>query len=169
MHPSSMHEMRGFLAKLPTKSLKIADIGSRSVHGGTYKSLMAPEWSYTGLDMVPGSNVDVVLPGSYDWPNVRTDSFDVVISGQTVEHVERPWLWMKQLARIVRTGGVVCVIGPYQWAYHAFPKDCWRIYPDGMRAIMEDAGLAILKVYMNKSSDTVGVGAKEASDIWSPE
>lgn len=170
MHPSSMMEMTAFVNKLPKVPLKVADIGSREA-GGNYKPLLThPEWKYTGVDLQAGPNVDLVLPEPYNWHNIPDNTFDVVLSGQTMEHVERPWPWMKELGRIVRPGGVVCVIAPYRWEYHPSPLDCWRIFPDGMRAVMQDAGLTILKLHMNQQSDTVGVATKgPVSDIWRPE
>ena len=70
-------------------------------------------------------------------------SFDVVFSCQVLEHVRRPWLWMAELSRIVRPGGTVVTINPASWPFHEVPIDCWRIYPDGMRALSEDAGLEV--------------------------
>jgi len=107
-----------------------------------------------------------VLPDPYRWTNLPSDSFDVVVSGQTVEHVERPWLWIKEIARIVRPGGLVCIIGPYQWEHHPSPLDCWRIFADGMRVLMEEGGLTIIKIYMNRVVDTVGIATKgKKSDL----
>lgn len=171
MHQSSMEEMKAFVARLPKgSSLRIGDIGSREAYGNYRRCFRDPKWEYSGLDLLPGPNVDVVLPDPYSWPNIESDSFDVVVSGQTAEHTERPWLWMKEVARIMRPGGIVCSISAHQWPYHPdFGLDCWRIFSDGMKGLMEDANLTVLKVYMNQT-DTVGIATKgAASDIWSQE
>lgn len=165
MHPSSVEEMAAFARLLPKKPLKIAEIGS--CDSDAYCQIFSkPGWTYVGLDLVHGRNVNIVLPEPNRWPNIASDSFDVVVSGQTVEHVDRPWLWIREIARIVRPGGVVCIIGPYQWAYHPSPKDYWRIFPDGMKVLLEEAALTELKIYMNASVDTVGIATKgEKSDL----
>lgn len=72
---------------------------------------------------------------------IQSDSYDFVLSGQVIEHVRRPWMWLPELARVVRPGGLVATIGPVSWTYHEAPVDCWRVYPEGMRALYEDAGL----------------------------
>src|SRR5690606_29497337 len=36
------------------------------------------------------------------------------------------------------------IINPISWHYHEAPVDCWRIYPEGMRALCDDAGLEVL-------------------------
>lgn len=72
------------------------------------------------------------------------DSFDVVLAGQVIEHVRRIWQWVPELARVAKPGGIVILISPISWPYHAAPYDCWRIYPDGMRALCDEAGLEVL-------------------------
>ena len=51
---------------------------------------------------------------------------------------------MPELARVTKPGGLVIVIGPVSWTYHEAPVDCWRIYPEGMRALYEEAKLSIM-------------------------
>ena len=79
----------------------------------------------------------------YSFP-VPSDAYDVVISGQVIEHVRKIWRWFPELARICRPGGVVITINPVSWHYHEAPVDCWRIYPEGMKALADDAGLEVL-------------------------
>jgi hypothetical protein len=166
VHKSSLEEMRKFADSLPARPLRIADVGSCDVNG-QYRSIFErPEWKYIGLDVQAGKNVDVVLPSEYEWNNIQDGAFDVVVSGQALEHTRFPWLFVKELARIVRPGGAVCIIAPYQWDYHKFPIDCWRVYPDGMRAVMEHSGLTVISTHMNDNGDphfrgdTVGVARK---------
>jgi hypothetical protein len=60
---------------------------------------------------------------------------------------------MSQIARILKPGGRMCMIAPYSWGYHEHPVDCWRIYPEGMRAIVELSGLIVDQVYMVEAPD----------------
>jgi SAM-dependent methyltransferase len=83
------------------------------------------------------------MPSEYEIPTAA-DTFDVVIAGQVAEHVRRLWVWMIELARVTKPGGKVVIISPISWGYHEAPVDCWRIYPEGMRALCGDAGLEVL-------------------------
>lgn len=39
-------------------------------------------------------------------------------------------------------------LNPVSWLYHEAPVDCWRIFPEGMRALYKDAGMEVeLGVY----------------------
>ena len=61
-----------------------------------------------------------------------------------IEHVRKIWLWISELTRVCKVGGLVSTINPVSWPYHEHPIDCWRAYPEGMRALYEDASLEVL-------------------------
>jgi SAM-dependent methyltransferase len=95
------------------------------------------------LDFPGTTGLTYELTDGYCFP-VPTDYYDVVLSGQVIEHIPRPWRWMPELTRVTRPGGVVVTIAPVSWPFHEAPVDCWRAYPDGLRALYEDAGLEVL-------------------------
>lgn len=73
----------------------------------------------------------------YNYP-IENGTFDIVLSGQVMEHVSKIWVWIKELERITKPGGKIIIISPISWPYHEAPIDCWRIYPEGMKALVED-------------------------------
>jgi SAM-dependent methyltransferase len=79
----------------------------------------------------------------YEYP-IEDNRYDIVLSGQVIEHVPNLWRWMKEISRICKPGGTVITINPVTWFYHEAPVDCWRIYPEGMKALSEDAGLEVI-------------------------
>ena len=148
MHDYSMRLMKAF-ASTVAESTTILDVGSRDVNG-TFRHLF-PGRPYVGIDIEAGDGVDVVVePYSYPFEDNR---FEVIVSGSTLEHVRRPWKWMKEIARILKPAGRVCVIAPYAYPYHEHPVDCWRVYPEGLRALFEDAGLTTLEIEMQDDTD----------------
>ena len=163
MHELSYDEMKKFVIwYLDAKKsipLKIVDIGSLDVNG-TYKPLFDnPLWEYKGVDIVSGANVDVITTDPYFYP-FEDDTFDVVISGSCMEHVEDIYAFIKEAARILKAGGIMCIIVPWIWSEHKHPVDCWRVLPDGMKFLMEKiAGLNILQIHKN-TSDCIGVATK---------
>lgn len=134
------------LDALKGQALRIADVGSMDVNG-CYKPLFSqPDWCYTGLDLDSGANVDIALKSPYCWP-LEDASFDVVVSGQALEHIEYVWQTVQEVARILKPGGLCCLIAPSAGPEHRYPVDCWRIYPDGMRALAKFAKLDVVEVY----------------------
>lgn len=159
MHPSSYKKMEEFidnyLDKYKDKQIQILDVGSRNVNG-TYKPLFSdPNWNYVGCDITAGNNVDIVLAEPYNWKNIESNSYDVVISGQAFEHIEYFWITILEIARVLKSGGYVCIIAPSKVAEHRHPVDCWRFYRDGFTALAKYSGLQLIEASTNKSSSPI--------------
>jgi hypothetical protein len=84
-----------------------------------------------------------VMSDPYQIP-CESNRYDIVLSAQVIEHVPKIWRWLPELARVAKRDGVVITINPVSWPYHEAPIDCWRAFPDGMRALYEDSGLETL-------------------------
>ena len=166
VHQSSYDKMARFVERhldkrrgIPTK---IVDIGSMDVNG-TYRDLFDDnKWSYTGVDLAPGNNVDVVLSDPYRWKELPSRSFDIVVSGQVFEHMEFFWLAMFEVNRIMKVGSLSCIIVPSSGPEHKYPLDCWRFFPDGLSAMARMARLHILECYHQADAQ----GYDDGSDEW---
>lgn len=159
MHETSFAKMGAFvtryLSNVPDSPLRILDIGARSVLGHQpYRNLFdRPSWEFCGLDIEAGHNVDLLVSNPYEWAEVENESFDVAISGQALEHVEFPWKTVREVFRILRPGGLFCLIVPSSGEEHRYPVDCWRFYADSIRALANDSGLRVVEVFTD-----VGLG-----------
>lgn len=165
MHLSSLINMERFrdkyLSERMGKPLKILDLGSTEM-GACYRPIFQkPGWNYVGVDLSPGPNVDLVLQRAYDWREIRSDSVDLLISGQVLEHVEFFWITALEISRVLRPGGMACLIAPSSGPEHRYPVDCWRFYPDGMRAFAKVARLECVEVYTNWENS-----GDPGSDFW---
>lgn len=107
-------------------------------------------WETAGID----TTYPVTYVGSeYSFP-VDSDVADIVIATNVMEHVRKPWVWIKELTRICKPGGYVITINPVSWPYHEYPIDCWRAYPEGMMALYEEGGLTIITSRCESLEDT---------------
>lgn len=117
----------------------VLDIGSCDVNG-TYRPMIEEHgWHYTGLDIAAGPNVDIVSPDPYHFP-VADNTYDIVISGSTMEHVQAVWKWIPELVRVLKPGGLLAITTHWSEREHRYPVDCWRIMPDGMRYLFDQTG-----------------------------
>jgi cephalosporin hydroxylase/SAM-dependent methyltransferase len=135
---------------------RVLEIGP-DTNPSTYRRLVAlPEIDWTTVDLeygadhsavrryaADGSAVDHLMSDRYALP-FPSGTFDVVMSGQVIEHVPKIWRWFTELSRVCKPEGHVITVCPISWPYHEAPVDCWRVFPDGMRALCDDAGLDVI-------------------------
>lgn len=143
-------------------SVHVADIGSFDVNG-TYRDLFDQKtFRYTGLDLEPGPNVDIVMPSPATIP-LESGSQQLVVSGQMLEHAPRFWEIFQDMARILAPGGRMIIIAPSAGPEHRFPVDCYRYLPDSFRALASDNKLTEISIRVNNWGpwyDLVGVFEK---------
>jgi len=132
----------------------VLDLGSQVVDADArnYRHLFAKQnWLYTGLDISEGQNVDVCVSDPYVWYEIESDTYDVVISGQTLEHVPFFWNLVYEVGRVLRPGGLACLIAPSGGHEHRYPVDCWRFYPDGFSSLANWLRFELVDAYTDWS------------------
>lgn len=147
MHKSSFEHMQRLAGQYldAAKPLSLIDIGSWDVNGSYRRLFERERWTYRGVDLAQGPNVDLVMPSPYRLP-LPSHSVDLVISGQAFEHIEFFWLTWLEIARVLKPGGLVFLIAPSRGPEHSFPQDCWRFYPDAYKALAHYASMDLIEV-----------------------
>ena len=157
MHLNSELLFKKYLASHFKPNMKVLEIGADRLPTWYCETVGEPSIDWYTLDIQThwdtlaisknnsASNRQLVSKHEYNYP-VEDNTYDIVFSGQVMEHVKNIWKWMDELKRITKPGGLIITILPVSWPYHIAPEvvDCWRIYPDGMKALMEDKGLEII-------------------------
>lgn len=166
MHESSFSKMvlfkEKYLAPLTGQKISILDVGSQDVNG-SYKPIFEQDsWHYTGADIIPGENVDIILHDIYHWREIKSNSMDVVVTGQTFEHIEFFWLTILEIFRVLKPSGYGCIIAPASGGEHRYPVDCWRFYPDGFKSLCKFSGLTEMEAYTQWQP----LNYRDGSDIW---
>lgn len=159
MHYSSKLRMKWFVdnyvSKINKDKIKVLDVGSYDVNG-SYKDIFSDKkYEYIGMDMEAGPNVDLVFKNPYNWSEIETGSFDVIISGQTFEHTEFFWVTMGEMARALKKDGLLCIIAPNIWPEHRYPVDCYRFFSDGMIALARYVSMETLHAHTDAAPKSV--------------
>ena len=142
--------VKNYASTLSKDHISVADVGSKDVNGYDRGTFPEPRDTYVGCAIVPVTNVDIVFDDENNWQDIG--QFDVVITSSTIEHVRDIYKFVRNLATLVKPGGLLYIHGPALAGCHDYPVDCWRILPDGMRFLLEDvAKLDVLEVKMWKS------------------
>lgn len=152
-----------YLTEKEHKPLTILDLGSMDVNGSYRECFDGSAWRYIGVDLAPGKNVDVVLRDPYCWREMKSQSVDVLVSGQAFEHVEYFWITALEIARMLKPGGLCCLIAPSSGREHKYPVDCWRFYPDGFAALARFAALEVVELSTQWEDQA---GYTDCSNTW---
>jgi len=161
MHQESYELMRHMLDEGPKQpGLSVLDVGSLYVNGTFTPLVRAKGWHYTGLDTTAGVNVNVVTEDPLNYP-FEDNTFDVVMSGSTMEHVTAIWRWLPELVRVLKPGGYLALHTHWKYPEHRYPLDCWRIMPDGMRFLFDETGqLERYTIRIANDMDIIGTAWK---------
>jgi SAM-dependent methyltransferase len=123
--------------KLPSSFCE--EVDDRSIEWETLEYVSSEKF-FTSDDLT--ERLTYTTRDPYRFP-IPDNTFDVIVSANVIEHVRKIWEWIPELARICKPGGCIVTINPVSWPYHEAPVDCWRIYPEGMKALYESAGIEI--------------------------
>ncbi|HET9058236.1 MAG TPA: methyltransferase domain-containing protein [Chitinophagaceae bacterium] len=142
MHLNSKLLIEKYARPLAKEKSKILEIGPDKFPS-TIQNIFGSDHEWHTLNIFNDNRLTFPKSNEYNFP-IADSSYNMVISANVIEHVRKIWKWMPELARVVKPGGYVITVNPVSWGYHEDPVDCWRIYPEGMRALCEEAGLKVL-------------------------
>ena len=106
--------------------------------------------SYVGIDFEQGdaswdySKLDVV--GRLETLPFHDSSFERVLSIVVLEHTPQPAQVLGEFNRVLKPGGTVHMVVPHMWEEHQKPYDYFRYTSNGIRYLMENAGLRVKRV-----------------------
>ena len=106
MHPAQRDFVERVKLLFPAKFLgvDVLDVGSLDINGNNRYHFALK--SYIGLDVGPGLNVDRIVKGEDPLP-FESESFDVVISTECMEHNAHFRKTIVQMVRVLRPGGLM--------------------------------------------------------------
>lgn len=105
--------------------------------------------SYFGCDIVQSSQnrVDLICEATHI--PLMNQSFDLIFSTQTIEHVGLHDKMISEAYRLIKPGGVFILSGPMYWPLHEEPYDFFRFTKFGFKLSLERAGFSVVEVLAN--------------------
>lgn len=139
--------LRRFVELANARGGRVLQVGSRTplgLEGMPPRPLL--RGPVIGLDIHPGFCVDLVGDAHVLSRFVREGSFDAVVSGSVLEHLQAPWLFAAEVNRVLKVGGLVYHEAPGAWPAHAQPNDFWRMSADGLCSLFgPESGFEVLE------------------------
>ncbi|MFH1575605.1 MAG: class I SAM-dependent methyltransferase [Candidatus Nealsonbacteria bacterium] len=120
---------------------KAMDLGAGS---GKYRDIIKKEAAeYVAFDMAPGKHIDVVGDAlNISFPN---ETFDTVVSTQVLEHVEKPWIMVKEIGRVLKSGGICILTAPFLEPFHQNPGDFFRYSAQGIQSLFKNENFEVIE------------------------
>ena len=112
---------------------RILEIGGRS---NPYRELFS-NFDYVHLDLEQ-TGEDVIVADITQCPDIPSESFDVILSVDVFEHINRPWKAAEEITRLLKPGGLTYHSTLFAWRYHPCPIDYWRFSPACMEFLFSD-------------------------------
>lgn len=140
MHAAALALMKQAVCRALPRTATVLDVGSYDVNGTFRPLIESLGWDYTGLDIRPGPNVDIVVDKPYSWPWLK--EYEVVICGNMLHNTAEPWRLVPEMARVLKPGGLLAIV-TVTWGKPdsaRMPVDAWRFMPDGLQILFDLAG-----------------------------
>jgi SAM-dependent methyltransferase len=118
--------------------MKILEVGSRNVTGINLRRLF-DKAEYSGFDIYPGENVDVVGDAHRLSEYFEPEQFDLIFSSAVFEHLAMPWIVAEEIAILLKTGGQVFIETHFSFGSHERPWNFFQFSDMGLRALFNPA------------------------------
>lgn len=130
--------LRDLLHRTGITGGSVLEIGGRKFPRGHVFDAVSPgAFTYNNLDL-EHSGVNTLVGDITGCPEIPDASYDVVLSVDVFEHVDRPWLAAAEISRILKPGGLSYTSTLFSWRYHPCPIDFWRYTPDALEFLFAD-------------------------------
>lgn len=128
----------------------VLEVGTRQAEAGvsTHHQHMFPlvrRDGYVMADVRAGADVDRVAD-LHHLPQDWSGYFDALVAIAVFEHLERPWIAAREVARVLKPGGRCYVATHQTFPLHAHPSDFFRFSREALALLFADAGLEVLDV-----------------------
>lgn len=155
-NPSSALTSQFWAALLKAPVGRLLEIGSRARSGIVRRELVPSTWSYTGLDVVHGPNVDLVGDVHEVSSLFPKSSFQAVMAFSVLEHLLMPWKMIIELNHVLATGALGLFTTHQCWPLHDQPQDFWRFSDRAWDALLNRVtGFEIIKAGMGEPAYVV--------------
>jgi SAM-dependent methyltransferase len=145
-----LRRMRDELPRGPGRI--VLDVGGgaapyRSVLGGESDTwvVLEKDRRHAAELLAKGSGADYLVGAGEAIP-LSDDTCDVVVLTEVLEHCNRPLEILREIARVLKPGGICIGTVPQYWHVHGWPSDYFRYTNHGLEYLAGEAGLSVRRM-----------------------
>ena len=163
MHSTAKRTFESFVISYldSTREIKVLEVGSQNFNGGL-RDLKSSKMSWFGIDVSQGPGVDLIVEVGGTFP-FEDENFDLVVASSVFEHDIQFWTTFLEMVRVTKQDGLILLIVPSQGAFHRYPLDAFRFYPDAGLALANWSHFKNFPIELIESFTT----QPENGEVWS--
>lgn len=135
---------------LPQLSGKLLDTGCGQMPYRKHILDNSQVTKYVGLDIENAKIYDKNITPDFRWDGVKMpfeeNTFDCAIATEVMEHCPDTLLFLSEVIRVLKPGGVFFFTVPFLWNLHETPHDEYRFTPFSMNRLLKQAGFQSIRV-----------------------
>jgi hypothetical protein len=136
--PSSDMEARFMARCRELAAPRVLELGTKQSVPG--RSTMHRDWvphasEFLGTDIQEGTDVDIVADAHRLSQVVGQESFDVILSCSTFEHLKYPTLAAHEVMKALKVGGLLYVQTHQSFPLHGYPFDYFRFSREALASL----------------------------------
>lgn len=141
---------------------RLLDIGGRA-RSGLDRRRQFRIGDYVVLDILPGSNVDVVGDAHALAGLFPAELFDAILSVSVFEHLLMPWTVVTQMNAVLKPGGIALVFTHQTVGMHDLPWDFWRFSDTAWDGLFNaHTGFEIVERALDRAQHVIPI-------VWTPD
>ncbi len=109
-----------------------------------YQKLSPDVQQYIGIDIDTENKLADIYADASKTP-LSSNSVDIVVAFQLLEHTPKPWLVLAEMYRVLKPNGKLFLTLPMSWELHEEPYDFFRFTEHGITALLKNTGFKNIK------------------------
>jgi len=110
------------------------------------KTLFSGASEYVGADYQTDRSRPDVVCSAVDMP-FPDASFDTLACTEVLEHVPEPLRALREMHRVLKSGGHLILTVPLYWPRHDLPYDFYRYPYDGLLYLLKEGGFDLVRLF----------------------
>jgi len=105
---------------------------------------------YVGLDIATALTYDQAVKPDFTWDGTvmpfMNNTFDSAMATEVLEHCPDPELFLREVSRTLKPGGVFFFTVPFLWNLHEVPHDEYRYTPFSLSRHLKNSGFTDIQI-----------------------